>query len=27
MKGRSRAYDVVGRANGSTLAVAFNDRC
>jgi hypothetical protein len=27
MKGRSRAYDVVGRPNGSTLAVAFNDRC
>jgi hypothetical protein len=27
MKGRSRPYDVVGRPNGSTLAVAFNDRC
>jgi hypothetical protein len=27
MKGRSRPYDVVGRAAGSTLAVAFNDRC
>ena len=27
MKGRSRPYDVVGRPAGSTLAVAFNDRC
>jgi hypothetical protein len=27
MKGRSRPYDVDGRAPGSTLALAFNDRC
>jgi len=27
MKGRSRAYDVPGRAPASTLAIAFNDRC
>lgn len=27
MKGRSRAYDVPGRAPGSTLALAFNDHC
>jgi hypothetical protein len=27
MKGRSRPYDVAGRPAGSTLAVAFNDRC
>ena len=27
MNGRSRAYDVPGRAPGSTLAIAFNDRC
>jgi hypothetical protein len=27
MKGRSRAYDVPGRASASTLAIAFNDRC
>jgi hypothetical protein len=27
MKGRSRAYDVPGRAPASTLALAFNDRC
>jgi hypothetical protein len=27
MKGRSRSYDVAGRHAGSTLAIAFNDRC
>jgi hypothetical protein len=27
MKGRSRVYDVPGRAPGSTLALAFNDHC
>ncbi len=27
MKGRSRPYDVPGRAPGATLAIAFNDRC
>lgn len=27
MKGRSRPYDVAGRAAGTTLALAFNDRC
>jgi hypothetical protein len=27
MKGRSRPYDVTGRAAGTTLALAFNDRC
>ncbi len=27
MKGRSRAYDVPGRAPASTLALAFNDHC
>ena len=27
MKGRSRPYDVPGRAAASTLALAFNDRC
>jgi len=27
MKGRSRPYDVPGRSAGSTLAIAFNDRC
>ncbi len=27
MKGRSRPYDVAGRTPGSTLALAFNDRC
>jgi hypothetical protein len=27
MKGRSRPYDVAGRAAGSTLALAFNDHC
>jgi len=27
MKGRSRPYDVQGRAAGSTLALAFNDHC
>ncbi|HLH90362.1 MAG TPA: hypothetical protein VKX28_18070 [Xanthobacteraceae bacterium] len=27
MKGRSRPYDVAGRASGSTLALAFNDHC
>src|SRR6266545_3458885 len=27
MKGRSRPYDVPGRPPGSTLSVAFNDRC
>lgn len=27
MKGRSRPYDVAGRADGSTLALAFNDHC
>ncbi len=27
MKGRSRAYDVPGRAPLSTLAIAFNDHC
>jgi hypothetical protein len=27
MQGRSRPYDVAGRAAGTTLALAFNDRC
>ncbi|HEY4919985.1 MAG TPA: hypothetical protein VII40_07765 [Xanthobacteraceae bacterium] len=27
MKGRSRPYDVAGRATGATLALAFNDHC
>jgi len=27
MKGRSRPYDVTGRAAGTTLALAFNDKC
>jgi len=27
MKGRSRPYDVAGRADGATLALAFNDHC
>ena len=27
MQGRSRPYDVAGRAAGSTLALAFNDHC
>jgi hypothetical protein len=27
MKGRSRPYDVAGRAAAATLAIAFNDRC
>jgi hypothetical protein len=27
MKGRSRPYDVAGRAAGATLALAFNDHC